>query len=115
MKPVPEIVAAPMFTVAVPVFVRLRLWVALLPTATLPKARLVALAERTPVPGVCDWPPGLVYPAQLDMMIEAAITNRGAKKVKRPRARWYPGSFRVTESKAAFPRLGGCVFMTRSV
>lgn len=47
----PEIVACEMFTVSVPVFVTLMLSTAVLPVATLPKERVVALAERTPVPG----------------------------------------------------------------
>jgi hypothetical protein len=39
-----------MLTVAVPVFVRVRLCEALLPTETFPKLRLVELAVRTPEP-----------------------------------------------------------------
>jgi hypothetical protein len=39
-----------MSTDAVPVFVIVTLWVALLPTATLPKVTVVELAERTPLP-----------------------------------------------------------------
>jgi hypothetical protein len=54
VKPAPEIVNCEMFTVAVPVFVMLKLWVELPPTATFPKARVVVLADRTPVPGDCD-------------------------------------------------------------
>jgi hypothetical protein len=42
-----------MFTVAVPVLVRVRLCEALLPTATFPKLRLVELAVRVPEPGDC--------------------------------------------------------------
>jgi hypothetical protein len=38
VKPAPEIVAAVMFRVALPVFVSVTVWLALLPTATLPKA-----------------------------------------------------------------------------
>ena len=52
LKPAPEIVTCDTFTVAVPVFVTLRLCVAELPTATLPKLTLVGLAVRTPAPGV---------------------------------------------------------------
>jgi hypothetical protein len=54
VKPVPKIVACEMFTVAIPVFVTLTLWVEFPPTETLPKLRLVLLAERIPEPGVCD-------------------------------------------------------------
>ena len=49
VKPAPEMVTWEMFTVAVPVFVTLTLCVAELPVAMLPKLRLGALAERTPV------------------------------------------------------------------
>jgi hypothetical protein len=52
VKPAPEIVACETFTVAVPVLVRLRLWVELPPTATFPKLRLVNAAKRIPEPGV---------------------------------------------------------------
>ena len=115
VKPAPEIVAEPMLTVAVPVFVRLRLWVALPPTATLPNVRLVALAERTPDPGDCDCPPGLVYPAQLESPITATMVTRGARKAKSPLLRWRPVWRWTPGSGTATSRLGGCVFMTRSV
>jgi hypothetical protein len=52
VKPEPEILAFVTFTEFAPVFVMLKLWTALLPTATLPKVRVVALAERTPAAGV---------------------------------------------------------------
>jgi hypothetical protein len=48
----PEIVAFLTSTALVPVFVTLRLWTAVLPMATLPKVRVVELAESTPAPGV---------------------------------------------------------------
>lgn len=54
VKPAPEIVDCEMLTVAVPVFVRLKLWVALPPTPTLPKPRLADDGERMPAPGPCD-------------------------------------------------------------
>lgn len=50
VKPVPVRVACEIFTVAVPVFVMVTLWVALPPTATLPKVTDVELAESTPAP-----------------------------------------------------------------
>lgn len=59
LNPAPDIVACETVTVAVPVLVTVKLCVALLPTATLPKVKLVALAESTPAPGF----PGLVFPA----------------------------------------------------
>lgn len=43
-------VACEIVTVAVPVLVTVKLCVAVLPTATLPKLMLVELAERTPAP-----------------------------------------------------------------
>lgn len=43
-----------MSTAAVPVFVTLRLCVAVLPTATLPNASVVALAERMPELGCVE-------------------------------------------------------------
>jgi hypothetical protein len=46
-----DIVAVEMLTAAVPVLVRLTLCAPVPPTATLPKLRLVELAESTPVPG----------------------------------------------------------------
>jgi hypothetical protein len=54
LKPAPEIVAWEILTGAVPVFLTLRLCLELLPTETLPKLRLVELAESTPetVPGL---------------------------------------------------------------
>jgi hypothetical protein len=51
VKPEPEIVACVMFTELAPVFVILKLWVALLPMATLPKASVVALEASTPAAG----------------------------------------------------------------
>lgn len=60
MKPAPEIVDCEIFTVAVPVFVMLRLWVELLPTEMLPKLRPVALGDRIPAPGFDCLPAGLV-------------------------------------------------------
>jgi hypothetical protein len=53
VNPAPEIAAREMFAVAVPVFVRLRLCVELLPTATFPKLMLTELALRTPAPADC--------------------------------------------------------------
>jgi hypothetical protein len=52
LKPDPEIVACVTFTAVVPVFVTVRLCIAVLPVATLPKASVVALAASTPAPDV---------------------------------------------------------------
>jgi hypothetical protein len=49
-NPVPVNDACEMFTVDVPVFVIVTLWLPLLPTATLPNVTVVALAESTPEP-----------------------------------------------------------------
>jgi hypothetical protein len=52
VKPEPEIVACVIFTAPAPVFVMLRVCIALVPMATLPKVSVVALAASTPAPGV---------------------------------------------------------------
>lgn len=52
LKPEPEIVACVILTAAVPVFVMLKVCVALTPMATLPKTSVVALEASTPAPGV---------------------------------------------------------------
>ena len=51
VKPVPEIIAWVTLTMAFPVLVTVRLCMALLPTETLPKLRLMEVAERVPVVG----------------------------------------------------------------
>jgi len=56
VKAAPVMVACETFTVAVPVFVTVKDCVALFETATSPKARVVALAERTPEPDVTGVP-----------------------------------------------------------
>lgn len=53
-KPAPEMVAEETLTAAVPVLVMLKLWVASLPTATLPNETVVALGESTPDPDPPD-------------------------------------------------------------
>ena len=57
VNPAAEIDACVMFTVAVPVLVTLRVCVAVVPTATFPKPRLVGLGVRTPTPGFPGFPP----------------------------------------------------------
>lgn len=47
----PVMVACEIVTVAVPVLVTVKLCEAVLPTATLPKVKLLALVESTPAPG----------------------------------------------------------------
>lgn len=54
VNPAPEMVAEETLTAAVPVFVMLKLCVALLPTATLPNETVVALGESTPGPDPPD-------------------------------------------------------------
>ena len=67
-----------MSTAAVPVFVTLRLCVAVLPTATLPNASVVALAERMPELGCVE---ALVKPAQLVSEIAANTTATVASRL----------------------------------
>ena len=50
-KALPETVACEMLTVAVPVFLMVTLCVAALPAATVPKLRLLGVADRVPEPG----------------------------------------------------------------
>lgn len=52
LKPAPETATCDTFTVAVPVFVTLKLWVTEVPTGTFPKPMLVGLADNTPA-AVC--------------------------------------------------------------
>lgn len=80
VKPEPEIATWEMLTVAVPLFVRVRLCVALLPTDTPPKLRVVALGETTPEPGVPVFPPPafVVYPAQLERLMIATMATAAA-------------------------------------
>jgi len=51
VKPAPVKAAEAIVTVPNPVFVTVRLCVAVVPTATLPKLALVTLGERIPAPG----------------------------------------------------------------
>ena len=52
VKPAPVKVAPEIVTVPKPVLVTVKLCVAVLPTAMLPKLTLVALGERIPAPGL---------------------------------------------------------------
>jgi len=52
VKPAPVKVAPEIVTVPKPVLVTVKLCVAVLPTAMLPKLRLVTLGERIPAPGL---------------------------------------------------------------
>jgi hypothetical protein len=56
VKAAPVMVACDTLTTAVPVFVTVKDWTAVLATATSPKLRVVALAERTPEPDVTGVP-----------------------------------------------------------
>jgi hypothetical protein len=89
VKAAPVIAAWEMLTVAVPVFVNVRLCVPVLPTATLPKLRLVEVADSTPAPGSPTVPPpppvpptdaALVYPEQLERPAAARMTAKVASK-----------------------------------
>ena len=71
--------------VAVPVFVNVKVWVELLPTAILPKLRLVALGVKipelgSPVLAEC----ALVTPAQLERLITARTDARAESQANRP-------------------------------
>jgi len=83
LNPAPEMLADMMLTVAVPVFVNVKVWLALFPTEMLPKLRLVELAVNTPAPGDpgTPGPPelALVRPAQL----ERTTTNTNTAAVPR--------------------------------
>ena len=57
VKPAPDAVAEVTFTVAVPVFVTVKVCEALVPSETFPKTRLAALGVRIPAPGVPGFPP----------------------------------------------------------
>jgi hypothetical protein len=83
-KPVPEMVAWEMLTGAVPVFVTVRVLVAVLPTGILPKLRLLELGESAPVFEVPGWPfpAALVYATQLDSPTKARMSARVASRVK---------------------------------
>lgn len=115
MNPAPEIVVCEIFTVPVPVLVMLRLWVELLPTEILPKLRLMALGDRIPVPGFCDWPAGPVYPAQLARTITARMAVKGATKAKGQGCLDSLEWVRFDVSSAAKTELGWCGFMTSTV
>jgi hypothetical protein len=69
-------------TVAVPVFVTVSVWVALVPTETFPNVRLAALGVRIPAPGEPGLPPpgvlALVYPAQLERPMTARMAARAS-------------------------------------
>ena len=85
VNPAPEMLAESMLTVAVPVFVNDSVWVELLPTAMLPKLRLVALGVKipelgSPVLGEC----ALVTPAQLERLMTARTDARAASQANRP-------------------------------
>lgn len=96
VKADPEIDAWVMFTASVPVFVTLMLCTAVLPMATLPKESVVALAERTPVPGSEPVGPvdaALVTPAQFVSVMAVKITTSVASMLPRERRKrasgWY--------------------------
>lgn len=81
-----------MFTVALPVFVIVTLWVLFLPTTTFPKLTLVELEESSPVfvPGLPE--PALVRPTQLERPVVARIRARVSNAAKGRRAKKVPCS-----------------------
>ena len=87
-KPAPEMLADEIFTVPVPVLVKVSVWVALLPTEMLPKVRVVALAVNIPAPGEPGVPPpgvlALVSPAQLERPTTARSSASVAKMANGP-------------------------------
>ena len=79
VRSAPEIVVAEMLTVSAPVFVRLSLCVALLPTGTSPKLMVAGFAERvpgTPIEGFA----ALVTPAQPERPRIAGNPTRISRK-----------------------------------
>jgi hypothetical protein len=82
---VPEIVAVEMLTVAVPVFVTLRLCVALLPTETSPKLMVLGFAESAP--GAPVEFVALTRPAQPDKPTIAGIDAKSHRRRKALSAR----------------------------
>jgi hypothetical protein len=75
----PEIRICEMFTVSVPIFVKLSVCVPVLPTAIFPKFRVLKLAFRTAPLGAAD-----VLPMQLVRNTLAAMTNKIGTSAKRP-------------------------------
>lgn len=84
VNPAPEMLADEILTVPVPVFVNVSVWVALLPTARLPKVRVEALGVKMPAPGEPGVPPpgvlALVKPAQLERPATARSTATVARR-----------------------------------
>ena len=95
--PAPEMVAWEMLTVALPVFVTVRLCVLLFPTETFPKVTLVELAESTPVldPGFPEPEPALVVPTQLVRVMVARMSARTESSVASRRVEELVDSRRV--------------------
>ena len=82
----PETLVWETVTAAVPLFFKVTLWVAVAPTETLPKPRLVGLAERVFEPEV-DCVFAVVYPAQPDKPTPAR--KRARDRIDRIKQREY--------------------------
>jgi hypothetical protein len=79
VNPNPDIVTCETFTVAVPTLVIVKLCVAVLPTVTFPKPRVLVLGVKVPEFVVPGWPlEALVNPAQLDSPTMAKLIRETA-------------------------------------
>jgi hypothetical protein len=83
VKPGPVIDVWPMLTAAVPVFVTVKLCVAVLPIPTFPNASVAALPDKTPVCPVLVLAP--VNPAQPASPPIVTIATRKAMNARGPR------------------------------
>jgi hypothetical protein len=83
VKPGPVIDVRPMLTAAVPVFVTVKLCVAVLPIPTFPNATVARLPDKTPVWPVLVLAP--VYPTQPASPPIATIATRNAMNARGPR------------------------------
>ena len=84
VKPGPVIDVWPMLTAAVPVFVTVKLCVAVFPIPTFPNATVAALPDKTPVWPVLVLAP--VYPAQPASPPIVTIATRNAMNATGPRS-----------------------------
>jgi hypothetical protein len=123
VNPGPETVAWEISTLAVPVFVTVTLCVALLPTATFPKLRLLKLGDKIPVPGVFVFAPGapvpaLVTPAQLERPTIEIMTAAIARKPRISRLVWKNAlrlGVQPFDASGSCLKFRACLFITRTV
>jgi hypothetical protein len=85
-KPAPVKVACEMVTVAVPVFVRVRVWGLLDPITTFPKFKLVALAASVPEDGdgEVDFAAGVPAPVAPTQPASEATARHARIRAKMP-------------------------------